>query len=291
MRKALSENKLKSYKSNIRKTLSEPTRNGLPSNIPVIEPLVITKGKYKKIEIEVYGENHSDIDNRFYESIDLKNKAVMVEHATVLCEISEKDKIMMLNHVKGSDWIWYKYKVKKNPIICIDNRIELGLLSAIEEKYLMQTTDDFESVFSATMRVLKVLKETHIKKLFTDNNFQNIYNDYARVMKRQFAILLKAGSIDDDVLLIIKNMLIKNIQKVASFIVDLNIVNLIHEEKSKKSIAIFVGAGHAYRLHKYFPNIFDHIKINDNDPEVIEVLDKLIYENEEVEIELMRLLS
>ena len=88
-------------------------KNSLAKIIP--PPMIIT-GSYNGSPITVYGEIHNNIDNRFYEQLDLTNKIVMVEHPTKLCKISDQHKILLLNKLKGSEWVWYKYASQNNKI-------------------------------------------------------------------------------------------------------------------------------------------------------------------------------
>jgi len=263
-----------------RKAISTPT---ILSNSQPILPPVIVNGTYNGNTITVYGEVHNYIENSFYESLKIENKLVLVEHATVLCEMSYRELVLMLSKVQGSDWIWYKLKSRKKPVICIDNRIEVGLLSSIEERYLLSSEDPNE-ISTIMMYALKTLQKLEsIKNVFELPKVKPVYEESIKTIRKQMKIMYELlkdpEGVDFDEWLKVKNMLFNNILKIASFMVDINIVNTIKAIKEKKDILIFVGAGHAYRLHKYFPDIFSKITYNAPD-EFIQLcnLDKMIFD-------------
>jgi hypothetical protein len=251
-----------------RKAFSDPA---VKSNSQPVMPPVIVNGSYNENSITVYGEVHNYIENSFYESLKLDNKLVLVEHATVLCEMSYRELVMMLSKVQGSDWIWFKLKSRKKPVICIDNRIEVGLLSSIEERYLLSSEDpnDISTIMMYALKTFKKLESAAIKNMFeskTSSQVKGLYGESIKTIRKQIKILYELlqdpEGVDFDEWLIVKNNLFNNILKIASFMVDINIVNTIKTTKEKKDILIFVGAGHAYRLHKYFPDIFKKITYN-----------------------------
>ena len=253
-----------------------------------IPPPIIVNGSYNGNSITVYGEIHSLIYNGFYESLKIENKIVLVEHASVLCEIEKRHLISMLNSVKGSEWIWYKLKSRKKPVTCIDNRIEVGLLSSIEERYLLSTEDpnDISTVMSYALKTLKKLESDSIKNVFNiSRQVQGVYGESMKTIRKQlkslFELLKHPDGVDFEEWLIIKNMLFNNIMKIASFMVDINIVNTIKANRERKEILLFVGAAHAYRLHKYFPDIFNTIVYNAQEELLIKQykLDVMIVDN------------
>jgi len=267
-----------------------PEPSASKSNSAPVLPPIIVNGSYNGNSITVYGEIHNYIENNFYESlkIDKDNLVVLVEHATILCEMSYKELVMMLNRVKGSEWIWYKLKSRKKPVICIDNRIEAGLLSSIEERYLLSSEDpdDVSTIMMYALKILQILESDSIKNMFESNTSRQVKTIYATSMKtirkqiKNVYELLKAiVDIDLDEWIALKNMLINNIIKIASFIVDINIINTIKATREKKEIAVFVGAAHAYRLHKYFPDIFNKITYHAPDEFLKQYnLDQMIFE-------------
>jgi hypothetical protein len=275
-----------------RKVKSEPTNGNTKKQIA---PVIIVTGKYKNKNITVYGEIHNKIDNVFYESLNLENDIIMVEHATVLCEMSEKEKIFMINIVKGSDWIWYKYKSRNKPIICIDNRIEYGLLSSIEERYLLNINDnsELETLFAYVIKALNVFEHKQFKSIFGTNQLNAIYEKMLNVITRQFTILYEVQDLTQPYMMDIKWMLINNIIKLSSLLVDVNIgINVMKElnKSNDKNIVIFCGAAHAYRLTKYFPQIFSNIETKPA-KNIMKVLEEFIFEDEQIETKIINLLK
>lgn len=260
------------------------------NNYKQVLPPVLVNGSYNGNHITVYGEVHNYIENSFYESlkIDKDNLIVLVEHASVLCEMSYKELVMILNRVKGSEWIWYKLKSRKKPVICIDNRIELGLLSSIEERYLLSSEDpnDISTLIMYAMKTLQKLESDSIKNIFESNTSRQVKGVYVtsiktirKQIKMMYDLLQDPEGVDLDEWLTVKNKIFNNIVKIASFMVDIHIVKTIKSTREKKEIAIFVGAAHAYRLHKYFPDIFDKISYNAPDEFIKQCnLDQLIFD-------------
>ena len=265
----------------------------------IVSPPMIITGSYNGSPITVYGEIHNKIDNRFYETLDLTNKIVMVEHSTKLCKISDEHKILLLNKLKGSEWVWYKYAAQNRPMICIDNRMEIGLLTAIEENYLQNIDNDanIEDVIMASIKVIETLDSPKVQKMFI-GKLKEIHEKITTILDRQISILAAVRSFEMPGILEIKENLVSNIIKISSFIVDLNIYQNIIKVKTNpanrdKEIVIFVGMAHAYRLHKYFPKIFANVQSETNINELNEKykLDKLIFEDEEFEEKLFTIIK
>lgn len=246
---------------------------------PAAPPAVAT-GEYNGCPVVVYGEIHNMIDNTFYENLDLKNKTIFVEHATVLCKITKEEKLRLFNVLRGSDWVWYKYVSRNRPVVCIDNRIELGLPTSIEERYVMNTRDDMPAVADCVMRFLRVLATPATKEVFVRAQLTPIYTRSMLVVKEQFGKLLKAGVLNTDELLDTKWKLIQNLVKLAGMLVDINIVKQVKEHADKKKpIVIFAGAAHAYRLHTFFPEVFSALKVEAWMPEdAFELMQTMVFE-------------
>ena len=279
---------------------SAPALTNTKNSLAIIkQPPIVLTGSYNGSSITVYGEIHNKIDNRFYETLDLTNKIVMVEHSTKLCKISDEHKILLLNKLKGSDWVWYKYATQNQPMICIDNRMEIGLLTAIEENYLkkIEKDDQIEDVLMASIKVIETLDSPKIQKMFI-GKLKDIHTKFIEILDRQISIIAAVRSFEMPGILNIKDNLINNIIKVSSFIVDLNIYqNIIktkmHSENKDKEIVIFAGMAHAYRLHKYFPKIFTHLQSEFTMKELEEKykIGQLIFEDEEFEEKLFTIIK
>jgi hypothetical protein len=269
----------------------EPSALTSNSDKQILPPPIVVNGSYNGNPITVYGEVHNYIENNFYESLKIDKDSrlvVLVEHATVLCEMSYKEVVMMLNRVEGSEWIWYKLKSRKKPVICIDNRIEVGLLSSIEERYLLSSNDpnDISTLIMYAMKTLQKLESDSIKNIFESNTSRQVKGVYAtsiktirKQIKMMYDLLQDPEGVDLDEWLTVKDKIFNNIVKIASFMVDIHIVKTIQSSREKKEIAIFVGAAHAYRLHKYFPDMFDKISYNAPDEFIKQCnLDQLIFD-------------
>lgn len=250
----------------------------LPSKAAnIMEPPIIVQGMYNGTPITVYGEVHNIVDNRFYEQLDLRNKVIFVEHATVLCDISMKDKKRLLNILKGTDWVWYKYKARNRPIVCVDNRVEIGLLSSIEEMGLMET-DNFAAVIPLVITTLRVLITKQTKETFIKEGLTQYFESASKAIKSQMGVLLRAGHLASNDLMDTKWKLINNIMKLSAMLVDIHVKKQVEKyADGKKPIIIFMGAAHAYRLHTYFPQIFSNITYNTNDPILMENIETMLW--------------
>jgi len=251
---------------------------------PIVDPPVITYGEYNGTKIILFGEIHSSIDNRFYENLNLRDNIVFVEHASILCDMTMEHKKRLLNILKGSEWIWYKYSARKRPVVCLDNRIEIGLPTSMEEKYALNS-NDLSEVMMYCMKALRIIITPEIKRKFITALIMPIYTTSVKTIKEQMDILIKNANLNTDELMDIKWKLIQNITKLSGMIVDLNVMDHIKQQtesqnsaSKKKDIYIFMGAAHAYRLQKFFPEIFTNIVYNTSDPGLIESMQTLTYE-------------
>ena len=146
--------------------------------------------------------------------------------------------------------------------------------------------NDISTVMSYALKTLKKLETDSIKNVFNiSRQVQGIYGESMKIIRKQlkslYELLKHPDGVDFEEWLIIKNMLFNNIMKIASFMVDINIINTIKANRERKEILLFVGAAHAYRLHKYFPDIFNRIVYNAQEELLIKQykLDVLIVDN------------
>lgn len=274
--------KMKTKTTTMKRAKSVPTpQRSSKKSIPDFPP-VVTYGSYNGSPVIVFGEIHNMIDNKFYENLDTKGYTIMVEHASTLCKIAKEDKYRLFNILRGSDWIWYKYASRNKPIVCLDNRIEIGLPTAIEEKYILNTvnSDELHIVMECVMRSLKIFTKPEIKLLFVKAKLTPNYTNLMNAVKQQIQILLKAGSFDTAELLDTKNKLVQNIMKLAGILVDINVMDILkeHTSKEEKPIMIFMGAAHAYRLKMFFPDVFTHTELNNVSDDLLEALQTVVYE-------------
>lgn len=303
--------------STTRRTKTDPTSSSkfLDKNIEL--PPIVTHGEYNGIPITVFGEIHNIIDNKFYENIAMsKSKSkntIFVEHPSGFCDISKNDAKLLIKNMNfvGSEWIWFNYTIRNKPVVCIDNRFELGLPTANEIKLAYSTPyyNNIDNIIDTMMRSFLVFKKNDVLNRFKiTNELETYYNNMMTIMKKQFTELLqenvkyknssqfkkiKPMSEIPENISSIRDYLILNIMKLSAVLVDLNIVEKVKEyatSSNKNPILIFVGAGHAYRLNKFFPQIFDqldttipekHPKMTPEDiVEFIEDMETLTYEYE-----------
>jgi hypothetical protein len=246
------------------------SKSQLKSNIKRLKSLeqsnkVLATGIVDGTLVTIYGEIHNNIDNTFYESLDLTDQTVFVEHSTKLCELKPHEHSLFKN-AKGSEFIWYTRVVNKQPVTCIDTRLEDGFLSAMQETALYEV--DIHDMVKVVTRLIKVALA--LKDKFS--SIIDVYTGIVDTIKRQSVILLLLDNLlknsdskpeividgktmkPEDILSFTKNFLIMNIIKLASLSVDMNIINMIHrhnEESINSPISIFVGINHAIRLSIY----------------------------------------
>ena len=274
--------KTKKISSDKRRTLSDPVPHEYKHG-KIKKPPVITYGKYNDTNITVFGEIYNSINNKFYENINLHNKIVFVEHPSTLCDITEEHKKKLLHTLKGSEWIWYNYSASKLPIVCIDNRLELGLPSGIEEKFALRS-NNLELVVKIIMKALRILVTRDTKIKFENNLIESFYIPAVKTIYDQMDILTNNANLNTAALQDTKWKVIQNIMKLSGMLVDINTIELVKEyankqkdASKKKDIFIFMGAAHAYRLRKFFPKIFTKIEYNTINPDLKESIQTLIY--------------
>jgi len=263
------------------------------STDPIKSPEIIVTGSYNGSAIKIYGEYHTDIDNRFYKNLDLniENMIVMVEYPNTDKYKLTKSNIGDYSKInEGCKWVWYKYSservtTKDEQLVktinenfhCVDIREEIGLMTAAQEMYLrdMNKNKDIEKILIGCAKCYKVFTTPNIKKLFIGQELEDIYDSYIDMMDRQYHILEGIRDFDKPGVLKTKDNLVFNIVKMSSLIVDLHIYKTIIQLKLKpenksKDIAIFVGCAHAYRLHKLFPKVFTHMETTCTEEDITE---------------------
>ena len=232
------------------------------------------------INVTIYGEDHSKIDNTFYKKHSFderKNISVWVEHSIKTCELKEgEDKLF--ENAKGSEWVWFNRVKRGLQVECIDNRHYIGLPDAITENVLKYIAglpiSNNPMVEAITQRIISennfedfdVVNKMFIKPILAIfNKYKNIttsplYDLYMKIMKKQHATLMHMIknklphvyiNVDQTIetLYIIEfRNLIKNIINMSSMMVDLHIINLLRAYKGTKPIVIFVGINHAFHI-------------------------------------------
>jgi hypothetical protein len=211
--------------------------------------------------LTIYGEVHNDIpDNRFYERLDLNDKVVMVEHATVLCDIDPKDEALLARQdFRGSEYIWYSRTKQGLPVVCVDTRIENNFLSAINERVLSQhgpsNVNMVLQAYNVTMDALKNSNtDLHLK--YVNPYIKDVLRAtmlQADILEKLTVAMLEVEDVDElhvvtQTATITSVHLIKNVIKLASMTVDAHIMHLLESHKGPKGVVVFTGLAHAYRL-------------------------------------------
>jgi hypothetical protein len=209
------------------------------------KPPLIVSGNYKEMPLTIYGENHSNIHNAFYEELDLSGKHVLVEHSTLFCKLQPGEEALFAK-AKGSEWVWFTRTVNGEPVICIDSRIEDGFLNRLEEEGLVNGNVTPEILLDATKKILMAI--TKIKHKFTPVKAE--YMQIVPAIQGQFKqIMLNIKNEERDEALV--EELIANLLKISNLSVDMNIIEKLDEyakEGNTRPIVIFVGVNHAERL-------------------------------------------
>lgn len=237
-----------------------------------IAPLVL-QGKLlinNKTELIMYGENHSSIDNAFYEQLPPFPAAaiILVEHSTNSCDITANTEHLFQLHAKGVEWVFYTQKKAGNPnVVCFDTRAEHGYLNAFEEVALTQAGQrlaegkpaDIRFFLDNCIRSLTVF-ERHRAWFETmlPGYFERSYTMLESQLQTVIALLKrrKSGQIMvlqmplDQLLPGVAAALVTNIQRVASVSVDVNLKLLIEHWATAGAPKIFVFAGknHVVRM-------------------------------------------
>lgn len=260
-----------------------------------IGPEIIFKTELNGKKIEIFGEEHNTEleEPNFYQELlkheDYSKALVLVEHATVLCELKPGDDEKFEEVIKfsGSELVFYQsIKNNLNPVICVDNRIELGLMSNIEERLLRdilevlknnQASKKTRNNIKVILDRLKiVIQQFKLIQESGDNqdyykDYQNLYELYQEIFGRQILILerlstmlisdLKKKNILNELditnyqyAVLLLQHFYQNILQLSSLTVDINILNILKTESHKKeteNILIFTGLNHAIRLFTF----------------------------------------
>ena len=104
------------------------------------------------------------------------------ETKKLIAELLTDEKFEEVIKFSGSELVFYQsIKNNLNPVICVDNRIELGLMSNIEERLLRD--------------ILEVLKNNQASKK-TRNNIKVIL-DRLNIVIQQFKLIQESGDNQD----------------------------------------------------------------------------------------------
>ena len=224
------------------------------------------------------------------------NCLVLLEHSTKLCNIDgiRDDKKNYMRTFGGSESVFLDLmEIKYENMLCVDNRMEVGMLTSIDEIDLQNRLDSLSSPspkhIVASFEIMSILttKREHIVNNITDKFKDSVYQKlmekiYFPTITIQSFILLKFKSLYDknklnfndktiisdetnwNIYIEINKMLLENIIKIGSLLVDVNIINIIENSKDKhEKILVFVGNNHLERLVNHYEKNYN-LKISVN---------------------------
>jgi hypothetical protein len=163
----------------------------------LVVPPIVVKGD----SFIIYGEDHNDIDNQFYERINRTfddTHRVLVEHTTYkpFLEIEEitlrsvADKKSLIANMKGAEWIYLTRLVDGEPVEPIDIRVENGFATARQESTLYELARidpiQFIDFIREKVKVIGVHKESYNKSGIKEA-YSSIYIEF----KQQLSIFIE----------------------------------------------------------------------------------------------------
>jgi hypothetical protein len=241
---------------------------------------LLYKLKLNGVDIIMYGEDHTNIDNSYYAGlgISLKKKdLILVEHSTNACEIKPEDVHLFEEHAKGSEWIFYTQKMARNPnVICFDTRSEDGYLNALQEQRLMMLGDKLPTCSPTEIREY-IDGVMHVLTAFSDNSerFESVMPGYfdrsLQLLKSQLTVvihLLRLKKNGDsfpkmliEVLSGVGYTLAQNLRRVCSVSVDIHLASslmgLSSDIPKRSNIHVFCGRNHVVRMAMMFNQPLD----------------------------------
>jgi hypothetical protein len=237
-----------------------------------MKPSILT-AKLLNTNLTIHGENHSKIDNTYYESLKFSGKELLfVEHSNNACELKPEDEPLFKAHAKGSEWIFYTQKKSGNPnVVCFDTRSEQGYLNAFEEKAMLDAADNLavddpnnvRLFIDMAMKTMIVLSKN--KAIFDENYFEQSYELLDTQMKAVIKLLQikKAKGVNINVLGMPLAKLLPgvaytfayNLRTIASVSVDMGLSNALLQfaKKGATDIHVFCGKNHLVRMSKMLP--------------------------------------
>lgn len=307
------------------------------------------------MDVELYGEIHNDIPSgeNFYTNLtDIlkkkKNCKILIEHSTLLNNFNEIQYKYYKSITKGIDNIYfelmlnhYKYKDSNNEPICIDNRMEEGCPTAIEETILLKSIAEMyktnlqvkENIVMLIQMINSVINfiDKYLSNFVRLNStvkefYEGIYEVIIDTIRRQYKLLqlvFKLPSRDifitetgffreerenRNIICIAMYSVVKNMQKLGSLVVDVNIIKTIIElnneyesemddiekikgkKKNNGKIIILTGYAHISRITQIivdskllfekpnlqqYANPFEFCNSSESENEFISTLEKI----------------
>jgi hypothetical protein len=220
------------------------------------DPLVVS-GDYNGTSITIYGEIHDNINQSFYESLNLSGKNIWVEHSTVLCDLLPEQEFLFEN-AKGLEWIWFTQTKTEQPVECIDVRIEIGLLSRIEELTLLRELGSVETHEMMSNAIISLITSfQRMMTIFRDEDptwelidvlepFASRMNALAKSILVRFSEPHDPEKLMDDCMLLYNDMVF-----FSSTLLDSIIISMLKSYTDSTPIHLFVGLNHAIRLQHF----------------------------------------
>lgn len=231
----------------------------------------ILKATLFNTKITIHGEDHSNIDNKYYEKLKLTG-VLFVEHSTNACELKPSEIHLFEKYAKGTEWVFYtQKKIGNENVVCFDTRSEQGYLTALQEKQMIELSGTLIDGDPADIRLFIDLAMTSMNTLsnnrivFDEDYFVESFDMLKGQMEAIIKLLKirKAKGADTKVLDMPLEQLLPglastfatNLRRIASVSVDLYLMFKIIEyvKRDTPEIQIFCGKNHLIRISKMLP--------------------------------------
>jgi hypothetical protein len=231
----------------------------------------ILKATFLNSKISIYGEDHSKINNKYYEELNLSG-ILLVEHSTNACEIKPEEEHLFQQYAKGTEWVFYtQKKIGNHNLICFDTRNEQGYLNALEESQMLENAD---KLHEGNLLVIRSFIDMGVKSMIALTINKTIFEEYyflecLDILDGQLKAIIKLlkirkdKGIDTKVLGIpLKELLsglaytyASNLRRIASVSVDMYLMKLLIElaDRDEREIQVFCGKNHLIRISRFLP--------------------------------------
>jgi hypothetical protein len=229
----------------------------------------ILKGTLLNSKLTIHGEDHSKINNKYYEDLKLSG-ILLVEHSKDACHLKPEEEHLFQQYAKGTEWVFYTQKKIGNPnVICFDTRMEQGYLNALEESQMLENADKLHEGNPLVIRsfidmgVRSMIALTSNKSVFLDEYLIESLEILDVQLKAIIKLLRirKDKGIDTNVLGIpLKELLsglaytyASNLRRIASVSVDMYLMKLLIElsDRDEREIQVFCGKNHLIRMSRF----------------------------------------
>lgn len=294
--------------------------------------VIASKLQILNMDVELYGEIHNDIPSgeNFYTNLTEilkknKNCKILIEHSTLLNNFNEIQYKYYKTITKGIDNLYFElmlyhnkhiqdnnHKDNINEPICIDNRMEEGCPTAIEETILLKSIlEMFKTDLKVPENLVMLIQMINSVIKFIDKYLPNfsrltntvkefyegIYEVIIETIRREYKILQLIAKLPNretfitesgffkeerenrDIICIAMYSAVKNMQKLGSLVVDVNIIKTIiaindeyesdmddierlkAKKKKRGKIIILTGYAHIARITQMIVDselLFEH---------------------------------